>query len=338
MGDKPNGYGPVSVGVVVIGRNEGKRLAQCLASVLSTGCPVVYVDSASSDDSVGTATSLGVSLVELDSARPVSAARARNEGFERLLEGYPNTKFVQFVDGDCTLLAGWVEAAAQALSEDARRSAVFGHLLERHANASIYNHLCAMEWRSVPGDLANYGSLVGISMIRADAFRELGGFRPDVIAGEDSELGVRMGLAGYKITKIDRPMATHDADIRSFRQWWRRAVRAGHAIGQRSDINGRSALRDCVRERNSTWFWGIGLPLVILLTAFPTQGASLILLAAYLVLGIRIWQYRRSIGEGSGNAVLYATFILLGKFANAAGLVKFLWNKAKRRYEIIEYK
>lgn len=338
MGDKPHGYAPVSVGVVVIGRNEGARLVQCLESVLSTGCPVVYVDSASSDDSVGTANSLGVSLVELDRSRPVSAARARNEGFERLLQRYPSTSFVQFLDGDCTLLPGWVEAAAQALSADSRRSAVFGYLLERHANASVYNRLCALEWQSAVGDLANYGGLVGISMIRADVFRQLGGFRPDVIAGEDSELGVRMGLAGYKITKIDCPMATHDAGIRSFRQWWRRAVRAGHAIGQRSDINGRSSLRDCVRERNSTWIWGIGLPLAISLTAFSTRGASLFFLGAYPVLGFRIWRFRRRIGEGTEDALLYATFVLIGKFANAVGLLKFFLNKAKRHYEIIEYK
>jgi hypothetical protein len=44
------------------------------------------------------------------------------------------------------------------------------------------------------------------------------------------------------VTKLDAPMATHDADIRRFGQWWRRAVRAGHAIGQRSYLNGRARL------------------------------------------------------------------------------------------------
>ncbi|MGH8552786.1 MAG: glycosyltransferase family 2 protein, partial [Methylococcales bacterium] len=233
---------------------------------------------------------------------------------------------------------GWIEAAVRALLEEPKRSAVIGHLLERNADASVYNRLCAMEWRSAPGNLESYGRLGGVSMMRADIFRELGGFRPDVIAGEDSELGVRMGLAGYKVTKIDRPMATHDANIKRFRQWWRRAVRAGHAIGQRSDIHGRSVLRDGVRERNSTLFWGIGLPLIVLLMWFPTRGASLFLLAAYPVLGVRVWRYRRSVGDNSGDALLYATFMLIGKFSEAVGLVKFFLNKFARRYEIIEYK
>jgi glycosyltransferase involved in cell wall biosynthesis len=328
----------LDVGIVVIGRNEGERLVQCLESVLHLGLPVVYVDSASADDSAAIARSLGADVVELDRARPFSAARSRNEGFERLSGRDPDIRFVQFLDGDCTLLPGWIEAAVRALSEQPQRSAVIGHLLERNADASVYNRLCAMEWRSAPGDLRNYGDLGGISMMRGEVFRALGGFRTDVIAGEDSELGVRMGLAGHKVTKIDFPMATHDADMRTFRQWWRRAVRAGHAIGQRYSINGRSAVRDCARERNSTLFWGIGLPLIVLATALPTRGSSCLLLAGYPVLGIRIWRYRRSVGDGTADAALYAAFMLIAKFANAAGLMKFFANKLARNYEIIEYK
>jgi GT2 family glycosyltransferase len=328
----------MSFGIVVIGRNEGSRLLDCLASVASAKCPAVYVDSASSDGSASRARSCGIEVVELDPTAPLSAARARNQGFERLLEMHPSLRFVQFLDGDCVLMRGWLEAAARALEEEPQRAAVTGHLFERNASASAYKRLCALEWRSAPGDLKNYGHLGGISMIRAHVFRELRGFRADMIAGEDSELGIRMGLAGYKVTKIDIPMATHDANIQSFRQWWIRAVRGGHAIGQRSDIHGMSRMRDCVRERNSTFFWGIGLPLIVLLTLFSTRGASFLLLAAYPALGVRIWRYRRSTGDSSTDATLYATFVLIGKFANAVGLVKFFWGRFTRRHDLIEYK
>src|SRR6267143_2891350 len=336
--DKRKGRFAVNVGIVVIGRNEGQRLVRCLESVLRVGCPVVYVDSGSSDDSVAAAESFGVETVELVGASPFSAARARNEGFRRLLEEYPGIRFVQFLDGDCTLVPGWIDAGVRALLEESKRYAFFGQVMECNAVASVYNRLCDIEWRCPPGDLANCGGLGGRSMMREEVFRELGGFRPEVIAGEDSELGVRMGLAGYKVTSIACPMVTHDADIRSFRQWWRRSTRAGHAIGQRSDIHGRSALRDCVRERNSTVFWGVGLPLAVLMSSFATYGASLFLLSAYPALGIRIWGHRRNAGEGAGDAVLYAVFVLIAKFANAAGLVKFFLNKLAGRYEIIEYK
>lgn len=328
----------VSVGVVVIGRNEGERLRRCLESVVGASERVVYVDSGSSDNSVSVADSFVVDIVELDRSRPFSAARARNEGFQRLLHSFPNINLVQFLDGDCTLLPGWIEVAANALNEEPKRAAVMGHLQERNSDASLYNRLCALEWQSAPGDLKDPGRLGGISMMRVEIFRELGGFRPDVIAGEDSELGVRMALAGYKLTKIDRPMATHDASIMNFRQWWWRAVRAGHAIGQRSNLNGRSAIRDCVRERNSTCFWGMGLPVIVLVTMFFRPGVSLFLLTAYPMLWFRIWNYRRNLRESSREAALYATFTTIGKFANALGLIKFSLNKLARHYEIIEYK
>ena len=54
-----------SVGFVVIGRNEGERLEQCLRSVLAVSNRVVYADSASTDGSVQLAERLGASVVAL---------------------------------------------------------------------------------------------------------------------------------------------------------------------------------------------------------------------------------------------------------------------------------
>lgn len=327
------------MGIVVIGRNEGVRLRQCLTSVRDVAaCPVVYVDSGSKDDSVKVAKACGVEVLELDSSRPFSAARARNEGLARLIALHPAIRFVQFVDGDCTLMAGWLEAASCALLADPGRAAVTGHLRELNAQATTYNRLCALEWSSPPGDLKDFGGLGGISMMRVDVLQRLGGFNPDVIAGEDSELGARMSLAGYKVTKIDQPMAVHDANIGTFWQWWKRAVRAGHAIGQRSHLNGNTELKDCIRERNSTWFWGIGVPLVVLVTLIPTSGLSALLLGGYAALFYRVFRFRRRRGDSNQDALLYARYLLLSKFANALGLIRFHRNRLMQRYRIIEYK
>ncbi len=102
----------MSIGVVAIGRNEGARLTRCLESVAAPSRPVVYVDSGSSDESVPMARSLGVEVLALDMREPFTAARARNEGFKRLRELAPDLKYVQFVDGDCEVVAGWLGNAA----------------------------------------------------------------------------------------------------------------------------------------------------------------------------------------------------------------------------------
>ena len=325
-------------GIVVIGRNEGERLMACLASLRTSACAVVYVDSGSRDGSAERARAQCDAVVELDPARPFSAARARNEGFAALLAAQPQTAFVQFLDGDCTLLPGWLAASTQAMRADAERAVVIGPLQERRPEASVYNRMCALEWKSPPGDVSNFGALGGIMLVRAEVFTMLGGFNEEVIAGEDSEFGVRIGTAGLKITKIGEPMATHDADIHRFGQWWRRSVRAGHAIGQRFSLNGRGPLRDCARERRSVLVWGVSVPLLIAALAPFTGGASVLLAGGYFVLAQRIARYRKGQGDSAAEAWLYARFVVLGKFAEAVGLLKFQLNSMAGRYRIIEYK
>lgn len=326
------------IGIVVIGRNEGARLAGCLASVRGLGHPLVYVDSGSSDGSVALARAVCDGVVELDPARPFSAARARNEGFAAIVAGHGPLAVVQFLDGDCTLMPGWLEAARAAIDADPQRAIVIGPLAERHPEASVYNRMCALEWKSAPGDLANFGALGGIMLVRAEVFASLGGFDERVIAGEDSELGVRVAEAGFKVTKIAAPMAMHDADIQRFGQWWKRAVRAGHAIGQRYRLHGRSAARDCARERRSVLVWGAALPATILVLAPATKGLSLLLAGGYLVLAHRIVRYRRGQGDEPRDARLYARFVVLGKFAEAIGLLRFHLNHMAGKFRIIEYK
>ena len=110
------------VGVVVIGRNEGERLRRCLESVRGAAQAIVYVDSGSTDGSVALATGLGATVVALDMRRPFTAARARNEGMRRLQAIAPDLVFVQFVDGDCEMVAGWLPLARAASSKPSRRS------------------------------------------------------------------------------------------------------------------------------------------------------------------------------------------------------------------------
>ncbi len=324
--------------VVVIGRNEGARLAACLASVVRAGQYACYVDSGSRDGSVELARGSVDLVLPLAADRPYCAARARNEGLQFLLEHQPGLEYVQFLDGDCELAPAWIPAGRARLETDVTLAAAFGHLRERSAAASPYNRLCALEWRSPAGRITNCAALGGNMLVRISAFRRVGGFDPNIIAGEDSEFGVRLGLAGFAIEKLDEPMATHDADMHSFAQWWRRAVRSGHAIGQRASLHGDSPARDCVRERRSVLFWGLCLPVAILVLLPVTRGLSLLLLAAYCVLGWRIHAYRRSTGDTVSEAWLYARFTVLGKFAEAWGLLKFTARRRRGVYTIIEHR
>ena len=217
-------------------------------------------NSGSSDGSTSRAARLGFPVLELDPGRPFSAARARNEGLEEALKRWPEIRYVLFLDGDCMLDPGFPTAAAMTFDAHPECAIVTGHLSEQFPEASVYNRLCAIEWRSPAGRIENFAALGGIMTARASAVRAVGGFNEQVIAGEDSELGVRLALANHSVIKIDQPMAVHDARMMTFGQWWKRSVRAGHALAQRYALNGRSRLHDCRRELVSTLLWGLIVP------------------------------------------------------------------------------
>jgi len=277
-------------------------------------------------------------VVELDPARPFSAARGRNEGLDEALRRGPGANFVLFLDGDCILDRGFPGAAIKTFEQDPRCAIVTGHLSERHPEASIYNRLCAIEWRSPPGRIQNMNALGGIMAVRISAFRDVGGFNEQAIAGEEPDLGVRLGLAGYSIVKIDQPMATHDAQILHFGQWWRRAVRAGHALAHRYARHGRTPFRDGQREIRSVLFWGFLFPSLILVLLWPSRGLSLLLLGGYALLGRRIYCYYLGTGVPRTDALLAARFIVYGKFAEFLGILRYCLNRLRGRFHIIEYK
>src|SRR4051812_2936591 len=122
--------------VIAIGRNEGERLRTCLESVAQEAALVVYVDSGSSDGSAALARSKGAAVVELDMTIPPTAARARNAGFEHLRRVAPHLPYVQFVDGDCEVVDGWLQSAATFLDAQPQVAAVCGLRKERHPGRS----------------------------------------------------------------------------------------------------------------------------------------------------------------------------------------------------------
>ena len=322
-----------SFGVVAIGRNEGERLRKCLESLEAQAALVVYVDSGSTDDSILIARSIGSEVVELDMRTSFTAARARNEGFRHLRELAPALSYVQFVDGDCEVIDGWLKAAVEFLDAHPRMAAVCGRRRERYPDRSIYNLLCDIEWDVPVGEAKACG---GDAMMRIDAFENVGGSRADLIAGEEPELCVRLRAAGWRVWRLQQEMTLHDAAMSRFGQWWKRTVRGGYAYAHGADLHGSSPERFGVRESRRAWFWGLGLPLLAFAcTAFigPFGLATLLVYPLQVVrLAVR---GKRSARENW----FHAAFLVLGKFPEMLGQAKFLLDRAiGNRSSLIEYK
>lgn len=321
------------IGVVVIGRNEGSRLERCLRSLLQEADKVMYVDSGSTDGSLQLARSLGVEVLALDMGVPFTAARARNEGFAALQRLLPSMRLVQFVDGDCEVDTGWLATAQAFLADQPQVAVVCGRRRERFPQRSVYNLLCDLEWDTPIGEAKACG---GDALMRVDAFVAVGGFRPDLIAGEEPELCVRLRANGWKVWRLDAEMTLHDAAMTRFSQWWRRSLRAGHAYAEGVYLHGRAPERHWLRESRRAWLWGLGIPVAIVVACLLLGGWGLLLLSIYPLQAVRL---ARRGGKSARENWLQAVFLVLGKFPEMLGQLKFLWHRfAAGKSALIEYK
>jgi GT2 family glycosyltransferase len=319
------------IAVVVIGRNEGQRLERCLASL--TGVGVVYVDSGSTDGSIRMARKLGVEVVELDMTTPFTAARARNEGFACMQRVLPQVRYVQFVDGDCEVVAGWLPRAQAFLDSRPEVAVVCGRRRERFPHHSIYNYMCDLEWDTPVGEARACG---GDALMRADAFVEASGFRADLIAGEEPELCVRLRAQGWKVWRLAEEMTLHDAGMSRFGQWWRRTLRGGYAFAEGAFLHGAAPEQHWRRESRRAWFWGLGIPLATLIASLMLGGWGLLVLLIYPLQMARL--ARRGDGSLRENWLL-AFFLVLGKFPEMLGQAKFLLGRfGAGKSALIEYK
>ena len=321
---------------MVIGRNEGERLARCLRSLRGAEGAVVYVDSGSTDGSPGCARDFGAAVIELDASCPYSAARGRNAGFEALAREHPQLAFIQFVDGDCELVPGWLEAATQHLVAHPGVAVACGRRRELHPEASPWNRLADMEWDTPLGDTDACG---GDALVRAVAFREVGGYDASLIAGEEPELCWRLGRAGWRIVRLDCEMTRHDAALERVSQWWRRRARAGHAYAEAVWRHRRAPDPRRVRRLLSILFWAGLVPGAALLLLLPTRGASALLFAGW---AWPFWRAYRDVRPRwqRRHAALWAATCVIGKLAELEGAAAFVWSRAVRRRatDLIEYK
>lgn len=318
------------LGIVVIGRNEGERLKRSIAS-FPEGVPVVYVDSGSTDGSAEWVRERGGSVVELDTDKPFSAARARNEGTDRLLTEHPGTRFIQFVDGDCEVMDGWIQAGLERIREDETLAVVAGQRMERFPDASWYNALCHIEWNTPVGEAAAVG---GDAIYRVEAFRMAGGFDPMMMAGEEPELCMRLRREGFRVERLDHPMTLHDAAIHTFDAWWKRAVRSGYAYTLGALKHGRQGYN--VREVLRSLLWGAGLPvLAVVLLIGGLWWLSLAVLALYPLKWLRM---RRAVAFRTDKPGKYAYYLMLTNVAEVRGIVRALIETVKQERSILEYK
>jgi GT2 family glycosyltransferase len=322
------------VGIVIIGRNEGQRLISCLNSMSRLNIDfkhVVYVDSGSSDGSQPAAEKSGARCLNLDMAVPFSAARARNEGWRYLTQHYTAIEFIQFIDGDCLLQPNWLQQALQQLIQTPSAAVVCGRRREIYPEKSLYNQFCDDEWSTPIGRTTACG---GDALVRVKALQDVGGYTNYFIAGEEPEMCYRMRQRNWQIYRLDEEMTLHDANIIHFRQWWRRANRAGFAFALSAKEHGQGDEKFGVRQASSSLVWSGFLAGILLLSLFSPYTLFVLFIFPFQIIRLFLKQKERSL-----YGFKSCFFLMISKLPEALGVMELIIKTIKKQdYKIIEYK
>jgi len=327
-----------ALSVVVIGRNEGQRLARCLESIRAIRgfdeIQLIYADSDSTDGSPELAAECGAEVIVVHPERP-TAAIGRNAGWRRATE-----EFILFLDGDTILHPDFPRAAFDAMSANAQMCAVWGHRRELYPDKSIYIRVLDLEWIYRPGIMEACG---GDVLMRRSVLLEVGGFDDHLIAGEEPELCRRMRSRGYSILHIDHPMTRHDLQITRWSQYWKHARRAGYAYAEVSErfrfTEDPLWLADARREFILGCFWPVSFVAALAASIHYRYLPMAIWLGLCLAVSFRSAWRARWKSDNAMTLFLYGLHSHLQHLPIALGQLQYILDKRRnRKRDLIEYK
>ncbi|MGH1363396.1 MAG: glycosyltransferase [Calditrichia bacterium] len=321
------------IDVVIIGINVELYLTDCIASVRRANYPqellsIVYVDGGSKDASLDLAINAEISqVIALRHPHP-TPGRGRNAGYKA-----GHAPYIQFLDADTELDPEWFNKALGRMQ--GQFGAIIGRRREKHPNKNRYHQITNLEWELMAGKRGyNYEegpcrSFGGDALVRREALESVNGYDEHLVAGEDPDVGYRMRSDGWQIYRLIEPMTTHDINMTSAKQYWRRAYRSGHAYAEIAWRNLGLPERLFQRPVMRILF-GATAPIAILAAGFLGGIPILSLLIAVVAFLRPLWKttsFKKTYGLSTGFALLYAVHLALVVVPQFFGMLRFAWGK-----------
>ena len=204
---------PLDVEAVLIGLNEEERISQCIHSVRDAWARVstkpiciTYVDSGSTDRSTEIAATMADRVLVIKSLP--SAAAGRTAGIREA-----SCEWILFLDSDMQLDGEWFESIARR--HDVLADACVGGITGMRADFVTDESTGIVSkrenvYRVATERLATH--IGGALMARRTALNKVGGYRCDLLTGEEPELLARLLNAGFHIVELPTPFISHFID------------------------------------------------------------------------------------------------------------------------------
>lgn len=193
------------VSIVIIGRNEERGLGNCLTAALSAaeqigGAEIIFVDSASTDNTVSVAQSYGVRVLSLKPDWKLCPSAGRFVGSH-----YAAGDFILFVDADTLVYRDFLPAALEYFEQNPDAGGINGYLDDLDENGELLSNAeerfeapTTVKWLRGP-----------CCFYRKQALLDAGSFNPHLAMEEEAELGLRLVKKGWKLCQIPVSMACH---------------------------------------------------------------------------------------------------------------------------------
>jgi GT2 family glycosyltransferase len=312
------------VSVIVPVLNGMRYLPRTAATLLAAArrageVEITYVDNGSTDGTVAFLESLSPAEVSVRPFGGSSIGALRNFG-ARMARG----QYLSFIDADCEIPESYFVNAVEVL--EITRASATG--CETHAPEPP--HWIEGTWH----DLHYVGRTRDVHYLNSanffitkDAFEQVGGFREDLITGEDSEIGQRIRKAGFRIREDVRLKAVHLGNPQSIRAFYRRTV--WHGLGMFATVTRQRFDRPTAMTAIHLAGTALGLGLLFAsplpIIARLTILLGLQLLAPVVTVGHRALQTRR-VPQLGAALLLYWLYY----WARAQALVMVMTGRAYR--------
>ena len=246
--------------VVLISKNQDWNVERLVESVMAgtegvASREVVLVDSASTDETISKASRYPIGVLRLREGQHLTPSAGRYAGYQHT-EG----DLVLFLDGDMELCPGWLEGALRVLQDEPDVAAITGQVVDLPKAAGPDDKLPLTTGDTDTVTEIPYGG--GAAMYRRSVLEEVGTFNPYLYSDEEPDLCIRIRHAGYRIVRLQRPIAYHYTDPKGGLSTkvarWRRKLYLGAGQSIRYHI-GDEIFWSYIRERGYGLIPALGL-------------------------------------------------------------------------------
>jgi glycosyltransferase involved in cell wall biosynthesis len=201
----------MKLSVIIPAHNAGENLDFCLKALAHGIRPadeLIVVDDLSTDGSIQSAQRHGACVLKTPEPAPVGPAAARNRGAAKA-----TGEILVFIDADVVAHPDALHLIELNFLQNPDVSALFGSYDDSPTYRDMVSLYKNLQHHYVHQNGHQEASTFwsGIGAIRRDVFTQIGGFdesyaQPSI---EDIELGVRLKLAGYRVSLIPNIQVTH---------------------------------------------------------------------------------------------------------------------------------